>query len=344
MKAKTTVILFGVFIILLVFVYLFEGPLSERKQKKEKGVIALFPDFKKDRATKIEVKSPTQEVSLERKEEGWSISDTDDFTADPKLINSALDTIKYFTRENIASKNPEKQELFEVTKGKGVEVKVSDTDQKILAHFYIGKTGPDFFSTYLRKEGSDEVLLAGGPTKSTFDKSIKNWRDKTIFDFPPETITQLTIKTSKKEIVLEKGEKGDWQISKPEKAKAKKEEVENIGNTIASLRAIDFAEDNNLKKYQLDKPQIKITAILQDKVEKRLLIGKKHEEKSQYHVKNKAKKTIFLVGKHQVDKINKTLQDLKEEEKKEEKDKKAEGEKAEPKEEKVKDKKEDKKS
>ena len=119
--------------------------------------------------------------------------------------------------------------------------------------------------------------------------------------------------------MLEKDENGDWQISKPEKAKAKKEEAGNIGTTLASLKAIDFAEDYDLKKYQIDKPQITINAILEDKVEKRLLIGKKHEEKSQYYVKNQAKKTIFLVGKYQIDKMNKSLEDLKEEEKKEEK-------------------------
>jgi len=320
MKVRTTVILFGIFVILLVFVYLFEGPLSERARKKEEGVIALFPDFEKESIRKIEVKSSTQEVSLERKEEGWLIGGTDGFTADPQLVNSALDTIKNFKRENIASKNPKKQELFEVTQEKGVEVKAFDAEKKILTHFYIGKTGPDFLSTYLRKEGSNEVLLVGS-IKSSFDKSIKNWRDKTIFDFPAETITQLTLKTPKKEIVLEKDEKEEWQISKPEKVKAKKEEVKNIGTTIASLRAIDFAEDYDLKKYQLDKPQITITAILEDKEEKRLLIGKKHEEKSQYYLKNQAKKTIFLVGKYQIDKMNKTLQDLKEEEKKEEEQK-----------------------
>jgi hypothetical protein len=318
MKFKTTVILFGIFIILLVFVYLFEGPLSERARKKEKGVIALFPEFEKGRATKIEVKSSTKEISLERNEEGWLISDTDGFIAEPQLVNTALDTIINLTRENRASKNPGKHELFEVTQGKGLEVKVSDANQKILAHLYIGKTGPDLFSTYLRKEGSDEVLLAAGYIKSTFDKSIKNWRDKTIFDFPPEIITQLILKTSKKEIVLEKDEEGDWLITKPEKVKAKKEETDPIGTTFASLKAIDFAEDYDLEKYKLDKPQIKITAILEDKEEKRLLIGKKHEEKSQYYVKNQAKETIFLVGKYQIDKMNKTLQDLKEEEKKEE--------------------------
>ena len=318
MKVRTTVILFGIFIILLVFVYFFEGPLSKRDQKKAKEVIALFPDFEKGKATKIEAKGSTQEVSLEREKKGWLISDTDGFTADPILVDNALDTVINFIRENIASKNPEKQELFEVTKKKGLEVKISDADQNILAHFYIGKTGPDFFSTYLRREGSDEVLLAGGYIKSAFDKSIENWRDKTIFDFPAEAITQLTLKSSDKNIVLEKDEKGDWQTTKPEKGKTKKEVVVNIGTTLAFLKATAFAEDYDLKKYQLDSPQFTITAILGDKEEKQLLIGEKHEEKSQYYVKNQAKKTIFLVGKHQIDKMNKTLQDLKEEEKKEE--------------------------
>ena len=58
---------------------------------------------------------------------------------------------------------------------------------------------------------------------------------------------------------------------------------------------------------------------------------KKHEEKDQYYVKNQAKKTIFLVGKYQIDKMNKTLQDLKEEDKKtdEKKEEKADNKKAE---------------
>jgi len=343
MKVRTTVILLGIFIILLVFVYFFEGPLSKRDQRKDKEAITLFPDFKKDNATKIEVKSSTQEVSLEKKEEGWLISNTDGFTADPKLVTTALDTVKNFTRENMASKNPEKQELFEVTRGKGLEVKVSGADENILAHFHIGKIGPDFFSTYLRKEGSEEVLLTDGYVKSTFDKSVENWRDKTIFDFPAETISQLTLKTPEDEIVLKKDEKGDWQITKPEKCKAKKEMVVNIGTTLASLKATGFAEDYNLEKYQLDIPQIKITAILGDKEEKQLLIAKKQEEKSQYYVKNQAKKTIFLVGKYQIDKMNKSLDDLKKEvkEEKEEKDKNAEGVKTEPHKKEIKDKKED---
>jgi hypothetical protein len=317
MKVKTTVILFGVFVILLVFVYLFEGPLSEKRQKKTPDVALLFPDFDKKSATKIEVKSPAKSIVLDNKGDAWLISETDDFTADPQLVNNALDAIDGLLRDTIVSKNPEKQDIFEVTPTKGVEVKVSDADQKMLAHFYIGKTASDFFSTYLRKEGSDEVLQVGSIT-STFDKDIKAWRDKTVLSFSPDTVTQLLLKTGTGEIFLEKDEEGKWKITKPINAPAKNDALTNILRTLSSLKALDFAKDYDITAYQLDVPQITVTVILKDQEEKRLLIGKLDEEKSQYYAKNQAKKTIFLIGKFQFDTLNKTVEELKEEEKKEE--------------------------
>jgi hypothetical protein len=317
MKVKTTVILFGVFVILLLFVYLFEGPLSEKRQKKTTEVSLLFPDFEKASATTIEVKSPTKSIVLDTKGDAWLISGTDDFTADPQLVDNALDTIAGLLRDTIASKNPDKQDIFEVTPAKGVAVKVFDEQQNILAHFYIGKTASDFFSSYLRKEGSDEVLQVGSIT-ATFDKDIKAWRDKTVLTFSPDTVTQLLLKTTSEEIVLERDEEGKWMITQPGKAPAKNEMLTNILRTLSSLKALDFAKDYDITTYELDAPQITVTVILKDQEEKRLLIGKMDEEKSQYYAKNQAKKTIFLIGKFQFDTVNKTVEDLKEEEKKEE--------------------------
>jgi hypothetical protein len=316
MKTKTTVILFGLFIILLVFVYLFEGPLSEQARRKAQGVPTLFPGFAQEAAAKIAVKSAKGEVVLERKEDIWQISGTDGFTADPEAVQNALETVAGFKRESIASKNPEKQDLFEVTPAKGIEVKVFDAAAKTLAQFYIGKMGADFFSNYVRKEGSDEVIQVASVT-STFDKPVENWRDKTIFNFPSDMVTRLTLKTAGDEIVLEKNEKDEWHLVKPEQSKANQEAVKNAINTLATLSALGFAEDYDAAKYALDKPQLTAAVILKDQIEQKLHIGRKNEEKGQYYARNEAKKTIFLIGKYQFDTINKTGTDLKEAEKKE---------------------------
>lgn len=313
MKVKTTVILFGVFVILLLFVYLFEGPLSEKSRKKSAEAPYLFPAFDKAVAAKIEVKGPARTVTLEKNEEGWLIAETDGFSADPQAVNNALTTIAGFVGDTIASKNPEKQDIFEVTPAKGTEVKVSALDRTILAHFYLGKTAADFFSTYLRREGSDKVLQVGSVT-SIFDKTIKDWRDKTILAFSPDTLTQLTLKTVDAEISMERDEKGEWRITRPVNAPAQKEVLATMVKILSSLQALDFAEGYDLTPYGLDLPRLTATLILRDQEEKRLLIGKMDEEKSQYYAKNQAKKTIFLIGRYQFDTLNKTLEDIREKE------------------------------
>jgi len=50
-------------------------------------------------------------------------------------------------------KNPGKQDIFEVTPRKGVEVKVFDAGIQYWPHFYIGKTGADFFRQLREKRG-----------------------------------------------------------------------------------------------------------------------------------------------------------------------------------------------
>jgi len=106
MKARTTVILLGLFIILLVFVYLFEGPLSQQARQKAQGIPLLFPGFPRNAAAKIAVKSTAKEISLEKQADAWLISGTDGFLADTQAVENALDTIAGFKRESIASKNP----------------------------------------------------------------------------------------------------------------------------------------------------------------------------------------------------------------------------------------------
>ncbi len=173
MKPRTTVILFGVFLILLVFVYLVEGPLSEKERTKKERVVALFPDFQKDSAVMISIKDPSQEVTLERTDAGWEIANTDGFIADPQLVDAALRAVEFFKQDTIASKNPEKKEIFEVVPGKGMEVIISAVDQKPLAHFFMGKPSPDSFSSYLRKDGSDQVLQTTVSKTAIFERCYK---------------------------------------------------------------------------------------------------------------------------------------------------------------------------
>ncbi len=333
MKFKTTLILFGALLLLVLLAYLMEKPLSEREKEQKESSVLLFSAATSEAVQKIESKSAENDVTLEKRGEGWVVLKEDQaFPADPKAVESVLDTFEGLKQGRPVSKNPDKQGLFEVTAEKGVEVRAIGANEEVLAHFFVGKTGPDFFSTYVRKDGSNDVFLANSYLRSIFDKSVKDWRNKRILEFPVEEVKELTITEENKSIRVRKDDTETWWVMDPEKVTANESVVEKIASTLAQLRASDFAETDDPAEYELAEPQRKVTAKLTNDVLHTLLIGKKKDE-AKYYVKNEAKKTVFVIDKFRIENMMKTLEDLKakeeEEEEAPEEEEKAEDEKAE---------------
>jgi hypothetical protein len=333
MKFRTTLILLAALVLLVLAAYLMEKPLSERAKEQKESAVPLFSAATSEAVQKIESKSAENDVTLEKRGEGWVVLKEDRaFPADPKAVESALDTFEGLKQGKPISKNPDKQGLFEVTAEKGVEVRAIGANEEVLAHFFVGKTGPDFFSTYVRKDGSDDVFLANSYLRSIFDKSVKDWRNKRIFDFPVEEVKELTITEENKSIRVRKDDTETWWVMDPEKVTANESVVEKIASTLAQLRASDFAETDDPAEYELAKPQRKVTANLTNDALHTLLIGKKKDE-AKYYVKNEAKKTVFVIDTFRIENMMKTLEDLKAKEEEEEEaleeEEKAEDEKAE---------------
>ena len=65
----------------------------------------------------------------------------------------------------------------------GVEAKLMDANDKLLAHLFVGKTTPGFLSSYVRPADSNDVYVAQGYLQSVFNKGTRTWKDRTIFDF-----------------------------------------------------------------------------------------------------------------------------------------------------------------
>ena len=234
-----------------------------------------------------------------------------------------LNKIKDMKSVLVASKSADKHPQFQVDEKDGVQVKVFGPEQKLMAHFFVGKMGSDFMSTYIRKADKNKVLLVDGYLKPTFAKGTRGWRDRTIFNFDASQVQRLTLVSEKKgEVALEAQDNGEWQILKPDVAPADKDKVDKIVKAIAKLSADDFAVKKTdkkketeskpgdvLKEYKLDSPQSKIMVDLKDGTSRVLLIGKKST--GRYYVKRPDKDVIFMVYKSRIDNIFKNPDELK---------------------------------
>ena len=314
MKKKSIFILLAVLVVLVAAVIIIEGPLSKRSKKEAAKESILFPGFETDQVSSVDIKTKDKNVKLKKEDNTWVVATAGNYPADPKSIEDMLGKVRDLKSTLTASKSADKHSQFEVDES-GVEVTMLGTGEKTLAHFFVGKMGPDYISTYVRKADQDEVLLVGEYLRGLFDKGARGWRDRTVFDFDASQVQTLTLVSEEKgEIAIAAQEGGGWQIVKPEVAPAEKEAVDDIVREISRLEADDFAEKKEevtdpLKEYKLDKPQSKIMADLNDGTARVLLIG--DESGYRRYVRREDKDTIFLVSKSKIDRIFKDIEELK---------------------------------
>jgi hypothetical protein len=311
MRFKITLTLIVLLIILGLITYF-----SERDQVREKEAAEkrskIYTHFKSGEVMRIEIKTKDRKVSLEKKEGRWLVSLNDNYyLADKDAVGNIFQTVEDMKRENVVSTDPSKYPVFELNQENGVEVKLSRSDNTVLAHFFVGKNGPDLFSTYIRVQGEKEVLLLSGILKDKFDKELKDWRDKTVFNLKAEDIVSVDILIQKKKTSLKKDDKGSWEMVEPEKVKVKKDVVEGMVSALAILKTYDFEDGLDLKKCGLTNPSTRIQIGMKDNSTFELFIGKDKDTSKKY-VKRSDSPTVFLVQNYDLEPILKDASELKE--------------------------------
>ncbi len=313
MKTKQLLILGAIFVVLVVVVLLFENPFGQSEyEKKVETAIPLFPNFDKEQVAKIEIIATGETTTLSKQDSNWVVASMNNYPADSEGITELLSKVAEFKNTQRVSNNPEKQAEFEVD-STGVEAKLMDTNDKPLAHLFVGKTTPGFLSSYVRAADANDVYVVQGYLQSVFDKGERTWKDRTIFDFNKGIVTQLNISSSEETVELRLDAEGTWQMLKPIASAAKQTEVDSLLTTLSGLDTDDFAErPDNLGEYGLDMPESTISAERNDGITATLHIG--NEEDGKLYVKRDDTDTVFRLFKSNVDRLIKKSDTLKAEE------------------------------
>ena len=310
MKTKQLLILGAIFVVLAIVVLFFDNPFGQSEyEKKVETAMPLFPNFNKEQVVKIEITATGETTTLSKQNDSWVVASMDNYPADGEGVAELLSKVTEFKNTQRVSNNPEKQSEFEVD-STGVEAKLMDASDKVLAHLFVGKTTPGFLSSYMRPADSNDVYVAQGYLQSVFSKDTRTWKDRTIFNFNKGIATQLNIISPEETVELRLDADGAWQMLKPIAAAAKTTEVDALLTTFSGLDTDDFAEaKDELAEYGLDTPQSTISAVLNDGTTATLHVGK--EEEGKLYVKRDDKDTVFRLFKSNVDRLIKKSDTLK---------------------------------
>ncbi|MGA7161162.1 MAG: DUF4340 domain-containing protein [Bacteroidota bacterium] len=196
----------------------------------------LLVTFDSASVDKIEIKSPANSVSLEKKGAEWFLSQPVDYRANQSNVTSLIHQSKNLAVKEIVSSNPEKRSIFQVDSA-GTLVTIFQNGQQC-ASFIVGKLGQNYSETYVRKDQSNDVDIIDGPLSFTFKRGVKDWRDKTVFNIPKETITKISYQFPGESFSLSLRD-SVWMIGDN---KPKMSDVSSLLTSLSSIEADDFVD------------------------------------------------------------------------------------------------------
>jgi hypothetical protein len=349
MKEKRLLLWTGALLVIVAIILISNYFSGKAPSEKE---LAFFPGVEKEDITGITIADKNDTANLYKKGDVWMITlreteteadsgeglaekmdapeVVEEYPADSASVQSVLDKLTAMQKDELVSRNPEKQSVFEVDSAKGILVSVKGKNRDTIGKFRIGKSGPDYSSHFVRMLGSNKVYSVRGSIRYAFFTNNQRWKDKTVIKFPKVLAKRVQLKKKDGEsIELEKEYDSTgtekWKITHPILAPAKKQEAENVVGALADLNCADWEKDTSLTSEDMgfDKPELVATVILDNDDTRQVMIGKKKEDTSQFWVKAEGKDDIvFLVYDHVINDIDKNIAQLKkeEEEKSEEED------------------------
>ncbi len=268
MRGRTILLLVAILVVLAGIGALFE---MSRNRATHLSQTTVFQGLKTDLVDGIRIKWQGKEVNLEKKGGNWLVATEGNHPAESKYVTDILTRLPRYYSDEVVSTNPANQSLFQVDSS-GVEVWVRQSGKEI-GHFFVGKPGPDFMSTYVRPAGSNRVILVPEYLPSLFQKG-ETWREKTIFSFPQDSMSAYEYQSpGRGHVLLKKEPSGVWKMEMPDTAQVNAGTLAMPLKAFCSLRASGFADTVSTASTGIAADTSHVTATLADGRSYTLRIG-----------------------------------------------------------------------
>ena len=281
---KPVYLLLGV---LLIFVIIYFLLVQKEKKTFTPGKVENFLQLDSAAVDRIEFRKFDSKMILQRENQKWYLVEPDSHRADNLAVGRLLGSASRLEVGEMISSNPGKQFWFQVDSLTGVGLEFFSGGSR-LASVVVGKISEDRMHGYLRKTDSDEVYLAHVGFVQMAQRSVNQWRDRRIFDLDPDKISEIELGSGGERFKLTR-EDTLWQLSRHpyrEASPADGQTVENYLQTLASVRADDFAFKSQIEGLAFEARGPVLTLTFVDGREERLFAIETLDDETRYLVKS----------------------------------------------------------
>jgi hypothetical protein len=273
---------------------------------------------KNEDVQKIEVKTRDAAYTLAREGDRWTVSGLADDRADDEEVTKVLNAVRSFRGTAIAAEREPADSPGYGLKGAPYVVSIWKGPVNALQQVSINRMELGAKTKiYAKRSGAETVWEVGEQILKDIEKKPFDLRFKKVMDFKRDEVKKLVLQGGGAAWTLEKGtaDAGDqWEITAPERAKAKPYKVSAVLYNLTNLKASEFAAAGPAarKEYELENPAR--SAVVYDGAGKelgRLAIGK--NTTGGPAVLSGIRENVVIVEKARIDDIPWSLAEYKEE-------------------------------
>lgn len=300
LSASLAVMLLGIFLLLR----------TEPPRMVESGTETfLYSGLDTAQVDGVTIRSGADHVSLVREDGVWKVATEDGFPADPAGVDQVLRTVAELTSGDTTSRKPEEHEQFEVDSAGAIDVRLT-TGSVTASRFFVGKSGPDYTSTYLRDSGSDEVLLQSASIRNVFERGGNTWKSKIILHLDMDRIETIRITQGGERLELRNDFPAGWTVIHPEGHQPNGPYMQELVHGLARLSAVDFGSVDDRERAGLDEPVAEVRITMLNGSEQMLRIGGEWDGGKRRFVERNRNGVLYLVPPSRLAAILGPIEDL----------------------------------
>lgn len=282
-----------------VAVYLLEiKPGKPRDEKPDESKPAFA--FKGDDVSAISITRSGQTVAIEKADGKWTINQPLTAQANQSVVDSLVSSLTSAKIERSLTPSGEGLKSFGLEEpAVALEIKLKSGETQTLK---LGAKDFSGLSAYAQIGDAKDVALVPASVLTSADKSLDDLRDKALLGASQFDIKAINLTNENGLISLAK-DGGEWTLKKPFEAGVETTEINGFLSGITAGEADEFVSEkaDDLAKYGLDNPKIKLNVQLNDGSEKTISAGIKDDN---HYAKASTRPEIVKISSSLYDKLN----------------------------------------
>lgn len=145
-----------------------------------------------DSPDEITIVTPSENLLLTKDGDDWFVTEQK-YPANGTVIDNFIEATKEIRAlDKVASVNDNSRSKYELVETKEISVEIKKGG-KLLRSLEIGKEPASSSQAYITVDGGNDIYLASGSLRATFNTSLKSLRSRVIWGFDKETVNSLSV-------------------------------------------------------------------------------------------------------------------------------------------------------